>query len=97
MEDEHGMMQISVANLAVVFGTLLLPSHFHRYVLCFASHRTVCAAMSFGLCFCCLLISTQILYLYTLLLIFHGFRKKHLNPLKHSCLALRSERVFQGL
>lgn len=83
MEDECGLTQISVANLAVVFGTLLLLSHFHRCVLYFASPRTVCAATSSGICFYCLLITTQILYVYTLFLIFHVFRKKQLNPLKY--------------
>jgi len=56
-----------------------------------------CAAMSDSACFCCLLIASQILYLYTLFLIFRVFRKKQLNSLKYSCLALKSKRVFQGI
>lgn len=76
MEDEHGMTQTSIANPAVVFGTLLVASRFHRYVLFFASPWAVCTAMSSGICLYCLLIAAQIRYLYTLFLISHVFRKK---------------------
>lgn len=46
-------------------------------------------------CSYCLLIDSQILYLYILFLIFHVFRKKQLDSLKYSSLALKSKQVCQ--
>lgn len=59
MEDECAVTQISIRNPALVFETLLLPSHFHRYVLWFANPRAAYAAVSCSICFCFLLIASQ--------------------------------------
>lgn len=96
MEDKHALTQIPIENPTLLFGTLLLPSYLHKYVLCFAKPKTVSASVSSIIYIYFLLITSQFI---SLCFFSHipCLQSETAGSLKMQLLVLKSKRVFQGV